>query len=67
MISYTIRALFTLFLHICRNLRTFVGLQEMSRFTRFRSQKTVNLRLRAKKTEFVALEGGRHRFYESIS
>ena len=39
------------------HLRTFVAMQEMSRFTRFGSQKkTVNLGFRAKKTEFPALE-----------
>ena len=38
------------------HLRTFVAMQEMSRFTRFGSQKkTVNLGFRAKKTEFPAL------------
>ena len=40
------------------HLRTFVAMQEMSRFTRFGSQKkTVNLGFRAKKTEFPALAG----------
>ena len=58
MSSYTKRALiylFALFLHICCHLRTFVVMQEMLRFIRFGSQKTLNLGLRAKNTEFAAL------------
>ena len=65
--DYTKRAviyLFTLFFHICCDLRTFVVMPEMSRFTRFGSQKkSLNLGLRAKKTEFAALpikESHRH-------
>ena len=61
--SYTIRApiifIFTAlmqFMHICCNSRTFFMVHEMSRFTRFGSQKkNCNLGFRAKKTEFPAL------------
>ena len=54
MISYTIRALFTLFLHIRRDLRTFVVMQEMLRLQRFVSQKNVNLGLRANKNRICS-------------
>ena len=60
--SYTVRApifvIFTAlmqFMHICCNSRTFFVVHGMSRFTRFGSQKKMNLGLRAKKTEFPAL------------
>ena len=43
------------FMLICCDSCTFVVVQEMSRFTRFGSQKTVNIGLRAKKTEFPVL------------
>ena len=63
--SYTARAPFIFiftalmqFMHICCNSRTFFVLHEMSRFTRFGSQKKLNLGLRAKKTELPALHEG---------
>ena len=50
--------LFSPFLHICRDLHTFVVMQEILRFMRLGSQKNVNPGLRAKKTEFAALSEG---------
>ena len=43
------------FVHDCCDLHTFVVMQEMTQFTRFGSQKTVNLALQAEKTECPAL------------
>ena len=53
--SYTsIHAVLMRFMHICRNSRTFVVMQERFRFTHFGSSKNCDSGLRAKKTEFPA-------------
>ena len=46
------------FMLICCDSCTFVVVQEMSRFTRFGSQKTVNIGLRAKKNRISSPGSG---------